>query len=171
MTIDESGLDALLRDDAAKRAELAAHAAPSSQDAALEPGRQALRVRLMGSWPREARPAFDAVGRTLAAYGYALSPLHPASARVAGSSHSRRAMQTQLTWASHEGGAFAPLVFALDEASGDVQVFVQQSSGRAAADFAESRVPAHDPVDQAWLEGVLREYVACMIRPRIAIAA
>jgi len=160
--ISDAVLDALLKSDAERRAKIAAETAPAppSQDRlniAHEFG-----LRLMGGFVREARPAFDHLRGYLTAYGYDLSPLHPAAR--AGS----LALQTELLRSDVSAG-YAPLLFALDDHNGDLRIFVQQFGGRQAPDFVERAAPVRDTVDPVWLEEILRDYVACMLRPRVAI--
>lgn len=161
MTHTTISLHDLLAADAARRA---APRDPSEAAPAEPHGSFAdLRFRLVNSFPRETRAVFAAVRAELAPYGYALSPLHPAP------DLSAPRMLAELTRA--DGGGFAPLVFELERESGEVRVFVRQFGGRAATDFEERRIDISGAVDEAAIGGILREYVACMLRPLQSRAA
>jgi hypothetical protein len=119
-----------------------------------------LRFRLVNGFPRETRPVFAAMRATLEPFGYHLSPLHPAA------DLRQPRMLTELTLIEHgDGPGFAPLVFELERNSGRVRVFVRQFGGRAVPDFAERWVDLASPVNNAEMETILRDYVACMLRP------
>ena len=125
-----------------------------------------LRFRLVNAWPREARPAFDAVRAALAPYGYALSPLHPVA------DLRRPRMQTDLSRISAgDAQQFAPLVFELERGGHRVRVFVRQFGGRAVPDFVEQWIDLMAPVDIARVTVMLQTYVLCMVRPRLRAAA
>ena len=158
-------LKTVLDVDAERRAVIAAEAKAAPDPAGIDPEGHPARVRLMGGWPREAWPVFSGVNQVLTPYGYTLSPLHPLPSGRA--LEAVRALQTELYRPESTADApFAPLVFALDERAGSVRVFIQQFGGRPAPDFPERHISVHDSVDTAWLDGVLREYVRCMLRPR-----
>lgn len=168
MTAENDDVTVLLEIDARRRAAAAGKANNASDIPSPAPLGRALRLRLMGSWQREARPAFTKLNQLLAPYGYALSPLHPMpSSRLQGAV---LALQTELHRPEEPSGdaVFAPLLFALDEGQGVVRVFVQQLGGRSAPDFLERRVSVHDPVDTTCLGSALHLYVACMLRSRNA---
>jgi len=165
MTAILDDLKAVLDADAERRAAMTAAAKSAPDPTGIDPAGHPARVRLMGGWPREAWPVFSGISRMLTPYGYALSPLHPLPSGRA--LEPVRALQTELYRPETTSDApFAPLVFALDERAGSLRVFIQQFGGRPAPDFPERHVSVHDPVDTAWLDGVLREYVRCMLRPR-----
>ena len=166
MAAGNDDVTAMLEIDARRLAAAAAEAKAVPDNARLDPARHPLQLRLMGGWPREARPAFTRLNQILAPYGYALSPLHPAPSTRA--QETVRALQTELHRSEEPSGdaPFAPLLFTLDERAGDVRVFVQQLSGRSAPDFLQRHVSLHDPVDATWLEATLGEYVSCMLRSR-----
>ena len=155
MTQHIDSLHDLLAADAARRA--APH--DPAEGAVAEPhGSFAdLRFRLVNSFPRETRAVLATLRAELAPFGYALSPLHPAP------DLSVPRMLAELTRA--DGGAFAPLVFELERETGEVRVFVRQFGGRAASDFAERRLDVSGPADAAAVDAILRDYVACMLRP------
>lgn len=151
--------DRVLAEDAARRARVAPAAAPTPPPAEAA-DTAALRLRLVGAWPREARPAFDAIRSRLAPHGFTLTPLHPGTdLRIAG-------MQTVLCRTTPgEPAQFAPLMFELDPASGLMRVYVRQFGGRAALDFPERSLDVAAPVDQDNVIGLLEAYVVCMLRP------
>ena len=167
MTAENDDLIAMLDIDAGRLA-----AAIAEKDAlgaaSLSVVGHPLQVRLMNGWPREAKPAFDKLNQILAPYGYALSPPHPT--RPGRTPEAARALQTELHRPEKlsDDAPFAPLLLALDERAGSVRLFVQQFGGRSAPDFSERHVSVLDPVNVAWLESALHEYVTCMLRSRNA---
>ena len=156
--ITDAELDALLKNDAARRAQAAAAATPETISPEAIAHARALGLRLMGGFVREATPVVDRLRSQISAHGYNLSPLHPARSGALG-------LQIDLVGG---GTQFAPLLFALDKKTGAVRVFVQQFGGRQAPDFMERQAAVEAAVDAVWLESLLRDYVACMLRPRNA---
>lgn len=154
--------EAVLKEDAARRAKAQAGGSPPAPGPSVLGAARDHGIRLMGGFVNEARPALDAVRASLAPFGLMLSPLHPAR-RSQGV-----ALQTELT-RDGTAGAYAPLLLVLEGETGQVRLFVQQFSGRQAPDFAERTTQVEDRLDPEWFAGVLREYVACMLRPRVVI--
>ena len=125
-----------------------------------------LRFRLVNTLPRLTRPLFAAVRAALAPYGYTLSPLHPAH------DLGRPRMQSELSRTSPDDPArYAPLVFELEPATSSLRVYVRQFGGRAAPDFAESRLDLAGDPDLPALEAILKDYVRCMLEAQPAAAA
>jgi len=164
MTLDQTALRDLLQADAERRAR-SPHR-PVAAEAQEPPGWAELRFNLVNTFPRLARGAFAALRETLAPFGYTVSPLHPGMDLV------RPRMQTELARVTErDGPLFAPLVFELERGSNNVRVFVRQFGGRAVPDFVERRIQLGASIDLGELEAMLRDYVACMIRPLNARAA
>lgn len=155
MTTQSISLQDLLAADAARRA--AASAPAEGSDALAEHHRlDALRFRLVNGFPRETKAVFAGLRATLAPYGYQLSPLHP------GHDLTQPRMQTELM--RTDGSQFAPLVFELERDTGRVRVFVRQFGGRAVAEFAERWIDIEN-IDVSAMDGILQDYVTCMLRP------
>ena len=161
--MDETALQAVLRADAERRqaeASAAAPAPPPDEDAAADAPARLLRIRFLNNWPRRLRPAFYAVRSELAPYGYTLPFPHVAPATW------RPRLETVLARTDDAAPPpFGPLVFELNDSTGQVEVFVPQFVGSSAPVFAPAAFPLARPPDGAALSGLLRDYVASMLRP------
>ncbi len=164
---DQSALfHEVLAADAARRA-APGYAPPAAAITADDsPKGWEMRFRLVNSWPRETKPAFDAVRAELAPFGYTLSPLHPAPDL----SHPR--MLCELTRiVPGDSQHYAPLVFELEPGASRVRVFVRQFGGRAVPDFVERFLDMGKPADVAEIAALLQAYVVTMVKPRAHAAA
>jgi hypothetical protein len=156
--INDTELVALFKSEAERRAEFGAKAPPEAVSAEALNAARDVGLWLMGAFVRETRPVIDSVRALIAPHGYRFTPLHPLYGRAL-------ALQIDLI-RDDDGAQFAPLVFALDHATGELRAFVQQFDGREAPDFREPKARARASVDAAWLNDVLRDYVVCMLRRR-----
>jgi hypothetical protein len=154
----EKSLRDMLAADARRRARAVKASAvppPASREPAVSLD---LRLRFVHVLPRLTRPLFAALRAELAVYGYTLSPLHPAH------DLSRPRLQTELVRTAPEQPAhYAPLIFELDPPAAIVRVQVRQSGGRVVPGLAEHAFNLNAEPDLAALDGMLRDYVRCIL--------